>query len=179
MKTRLLLIALITAIAGMGTSLAACSSDDDNNNTGGDAGKDSSPQQDSGPGDDVTFSDVYDQVISQRCIGCHSTTFPDGGARNPSGGLVLKGKDIAYQNLINKEAPGGPCKPDPVTDAGTTWKLVEPNNVAKSLLHSKVSSDAPKCGARMPLTPQGGTPNPLNATQIKLIEDWIATGAKE
>ncbi|WP_394845911.1 hypothetical protein LZC95_00425 [Pendulispora brunnea] len=173
MKTRLLLIALITAIAGMGTSLAACSSDDDSNNGGGnDAGKDTSPPgNDSGGNSGATFTQVYDQVISQKCTSCHAETFPDGGPRTPAGGLLLKPKATAHQNLVDKTAPGGACK---TGDAGTAnIKLVAPNDSENSLLSKKIRPNPP-CGGQMPLNKPA-----LSDSEVELIDSWIENGAKD
>jgi len=171
MKTRLLLIALITAIAGMGTSLAACSSDDDSNNGGGDAGKDSNSQGDSGGGGGAaTFTEVYDTVFSKRCGSCH------GDVDAPAGKMKLIPKAAAYQSLVGTAAAGPACGPS----SGSSLTRVVAGNAETSLLYNKVRTDkAQPCGAHMPKGPaDGGTAVPLTPDQIETIESWINDGAQ-
>ena len=108
----------------------------------------------------VTFTEVYTQILGPTCSSHHS-----GG--DPSGNLDMSSQSLAYQNLAGVAASGPSCGgEDPVPT-----RVVAYDNAA-SLLWQKVAGQQ-KCGSRMPL----GGPY-LSAAQIELIAEWIDDGAQ-
>jgi hypothetical protein len=126
-------------------ALVACSSSND----GGGGGEPS-----------VTFTQVYSQIISQRCTDHHS------GA-DPSGGLDMSTQSLAYQHLVGVAALGAPC-----SDEDPVPTLVVADEHTASLLWQKVAGQQ-KCGDQMP---QGGPY--LTTAQINQIAEWIDDGAQ-
>lgn len=109
-----------------------------------------------------TFTQIYDDIINnaglgaQRCNSCHGN--------NGSSGLSMNTKAAAYANLVTNGT---------TANCGAVTKRVTPNNTAQSSMFLKTSAAPPaNCGTRMP---RGQ--NPLNAAQIKMIQDWINAGA--
>src|SRR5262245_24349187 len=75
-----------------------------------------------------TWTRVYAEVISQKCVPCHAT---DVGASR--GGLDMSSKSTAYANLVNAPSEGEAC-----TEGGTR---VQPGNADDSIMYLKVSLD--------------------------------------
>lgn len=110
-----------------------------------------------------TFTQVYTSVLAVRCAACHVIA---GGIGITQGNLDFSTQATAYANLVNVAAGGSACGGGGIT-------RVVPGMPAASLLHLKVSLDAPApCGDKMP---QGGPPLPQ--AEIDLIDAWILGGA--
>jgi mono/diheme cytochrome c family protein len=141
----------------------------------------------------VTWQQVYGDVISQHCIGCHEPPVGDAGARGgfAVGHLDMGTVDAGYLNLVNQppQGTGTPIATDAAVcntlsvDAGSDSGLlrVTPGNPGLSLLYSKVNGYVvpPPCGAPMPPTvatfteiPDGG-----QAAAAAEIRQWISQGA--
>jgi hypothetical protein len=115
-----------------------------------------------GDGGSVSFTtDIY-PIITTTCVPCHTA------ASGPSGGLDFSGSATAvYAKIVSQP---------PTTNASCTGlpsatMLIEPMSTANSLIYSKISTDTPVCGGRMPL---GGA---LTPAQITLFATWINTDA--
>ena len=121
-----------------------------------------------------TFTNVYANVISQRCTSCHR---PGGGGVNV-GMLDMSTQPVAYAALVGVTSAGTGAGTSGVTCASAAVPRVAANNAAGSLLFNKVSSKLagvmPLCGSPMP-TP--ATAAPLTQAQIDLIAGWIDAGA--
>ena len=122
--------------------------------SGADAGVDSTAGSDASAA--PTFTEVYDDVLSQKCAPCHTSS--------SSGNLSMSDKATAYSNLVGIDAAGAAC-------SSSGLKRVVASDSASSLLHQKVAG-TPSCGSRMP---QGR--DPLETAEIELIELWIDNGA--
>jgi hypothetical protein len=113
--------------------------------------------EDSDPAKDIVFStDILETVLKKDCGFCH---FPDGG--NPIG-ITIGGLDVSSYASLRR---GG---------ANSLQAIIVPDRPCESILIQKVM-DGPPFGARMPLN---GPPY-LSATDINLLRDWIAEGARE
>ncbi len=98
-------------------------------------------------------SDVF-EIITRR--GCTASSCHGGG----QGGLTMSSASNAYANLVNVPSP-------------TTHEVrVIPGNATDSYLVKKLEGRA-STGEQMPL---GG--NPLDATDLQNIKNWINQGAK-
>lgn len=115
---------------------------------------------DSDPAQDVSFEADILPLLDRPpnaggCVACH-----DAAGRNPIGferaGLDLSG----YRQLMR----GG------ITSGSD---IVLPGDPCESVLLQK-TGDAPPFGARMPLS---GPPH-LSPTEMQLVHDWIAEGAR-
>ncbi len=102
-----------------------------------------------------TFASIQSEVLSQRCISCHTAV-----GRNPAAGLNLT-EGNAYANLVGVAARNKP---------GAT--RVVPGDPENSYLIHKLEGRAGISGVRMPLN---GTP--LTDGQILVITRWIELGA--
>jgi len=112
----------------------------------------------------ATFTQVYTEVITQRCVPCHTTSNGDGVR---FGKLDMTSQSAAYANLVNSKSAGESCG----AKGGTR---VTPGKPDDSVMYLKVSLDDPTpCGEKMPL---GGPA--LTQAQADLIEGWITAGAK-
>jgi hypothetical protein len=110
----------------------------------------------------VTFTQIYTQVISQRCSPCHTTAE---GIGVTQGMLNMTTQALAYQNLVNQPTAGVAC-------AGVGTRIV-PGNHNASAMYLKVAPDLPApCGSKMPL----GLP-PITADQAAALASWIDSGA--
>jgi len=123
-----------------------------------------------------TFTNVYANVISQRCISCHRP-----GASGVNVGMLdMSTQTAAYANLVGVAAMGIGAGTSGITCASATPALtrVIPSDSANSLLWNKVSTKlagtVPACGSPMPLP---ATAAPLTAAQVSLIAAWIDGGA--
>ena len=96
------------------------------------------------------------KVFTASCTFSTCHTIAGGGA----GGLQLE-PTVAYKQLVGAAATVG------------THTRVIPNDLTGSYLIEKLTKAAPAAGARMPL---GG--DPVDPTQLKLVQDWISAGAK-
>lgn len=101
----------------------------------------------------VSFASQIQPIFTTSCVnaGCH----PGGGA--PFSLAVGE----SYENLVNQNATGGPCRGQ---------SRVAPGDANNSVLVKRLEGSS--CGNRMPL---GGSALP--AAQIQLIRDWISQGA--
>jgi hypothetical protein len=126
-------------------AVLACGSNEDN---GGDVAR------------NVTFTEVYTQILGPTCSSHHS------GAA-PAGNLDMSSQSVAYQNLAGVAASGPSCgAEDPVPTRVVAY------DYAGSLLWQKVAGQQ-KCGSQMPL----GGPY-LSSAQVTLISSWIDDGAQ-
>jgi Planctomycete cytochrome C/Leucine Rich repeat len=101
----------------------------------------------------VNFEKQILPVLQKKCLDCHSATkVVDGKPKKPKGDLRL---DAAWAML--KGAENGPS--------------VVPSNLAKSYIHEVVN--LPK-DDDMFMPPKG---DPMTAEEIKLLKEWIETGA--
>lgn len=141
----------------------------------------------------MTFQQVYNDVISQHCIGCHMPPVGDAGPRGgfAVGHLDMGTVDAGYLNLINQppQGSGTPIVTDAAVcntlaaDAGSDSGLlrVTPGNPGASLIYAKVHGyvTPPPCGAPMP--PTTGTfteiPDGGQAAAAAEIQQWITGGA--
>jgi hypothetical protein len=145
--------AFIIALATAGAALAGCSSSD-NTPSGS-----SSSSTSNGSAAVPTFTEVYTQIISVNCLGCHVP----GQIGVTHGMLDMSSQSTAYTDLVGVMAAGSAC-----SGMGTRVVAGDPTT---SLLYEKVSGTQP-CGSRMPLDG-----NPLSTSDIAEIHDWIAGGA--
>ena len=125
----------------------------------------STPGTDAGtPGTDAgvapTFTNVYTTVVQGACTGCHSP--------GHSTGLDMSSKAVAYTNLVGKASGAGGTSS---SCQGKTRVVASDANA--SLFLSKIDHSA-GCGNPMPLAG-----NKLAPAKIKLVEAWIAAGAKD
>ncbi len=105
------------------------------------------------PPANVTFTEVYDQVLNGSCMSCHT------GIIGQFDGLDMSTKATAYANTVNKSSSR--C---------TRETLVVPGHAESSLLYLKVTS--PPCGSLMPQNAPA-----LPQSSIDLIKTWIDEGA--
>lgn len=106
-----------------------------------------------------TFSNVYTTVVEGTCTTCHTT--------GHSTGLDMSSKATAYTNLVGKASGAGG------TSSSCQGKTrVTASDAKASLFWSKIDHSA-GCGNNMPLAG-----SKLSSAKIKLVEDWIAAGAK-
>lgn len=143
---------LLCHIAAVSVLLYACSSGQSditgrNTDPAPTAGASSTP-----PGNEAcaaTADSIQANVFKASCdgAGCH-------GAQNPAASLNLV--DAPLDRLMTTSS--ALC---------SGWSLVVPGSPEKSLLYQKLSSDAPPCGASMPLGQH------LSAASTKCIADWI------
>jgi len=121
-----------------------------------------------------TFTNVYSNVIGQRCTGCHRP----GGSGVTVGGLDMSTQAAAYANLVGVTSAGTSAGSSGVTCASAAILRVAPAQSFASLLLNKVNSKLTGtlalCGSPMPLP---ATANPLSQSQIDLIKTWIDNGA--
>jgi hypothetical protein len=129
---------------------------------------------------DPTFTNVYANIISQRCISCHQP----GKGGVVTGMLDMSTFGKAYADLVGVPAAGVGAGASGVmcaslgtpADGGAALLRVAPGDAADSLIYEKVSSKLagtnPPCGSAMPL---GGAA--LTQPQVDLIGAWIAGGA--
>jgi hypothetical protein len=121
-----------------------------------------------------TFTNVYNSIISQRCVSCHR---PGGGGFNV-GRLDMSTADAAFANLVGVAAQGTGAGTSGVACGTAGLTRVVAGDAANSLIFNKTNSKlqgvlAP-CGSPMP-TPAGASP--LTAGQVELIRNWITAGA--
>jgi hypothetical protein len=168
---RTLRIAFIGGVAACSSSNAVSPPTNSDAGAQADAGPppsaDAAAQPDSGPvadsGPPATFTQVYTNIISQRCAPCHTTASGIGVAM---GKLDMTSQATAYGNLVNAPAVGSAC-------AGKGTRIT-PGQPDQSIMYLKVSLDDPTpCGQKMPL---GGPP--LTKDQADSIESWVTAGAQ-
>jgi hypothetical protein len=123
-----------------------------------------------------TFTNVYANVISARCISCHRA----GGPGGTVGTLDMSTQALAYASLVGVPATG--------TGAGTSGTTcvsldphavrIRPGDPVGSLLYEKVvakqQGTLPACGSPMPPSASSA---PLTPAQTALIAAWISGGA--
>jgi mono/diheme cytochrome c family protein len=96
------------------------------------------------------------RILRTNCVACHN-------AADAQGQLILT-KDVAYDNLVNREATGAKAK------------LVVPGDPERSYLLTKLLR-TPEAAARRtggPMPPAGT----LGDEQLAQIRQWILDGAK-
>jgi hypothetical protein len=141
----------------------------------------------------VTWQQVYGDVITPHCVGCHEPPVGDAAARGgfAVGHLDMGTVDAGFLNLVSKPPQGtlSPIATDAAVcdtlsvDGGSDSGLlrVTPGDPGLSLLYLKVHGYVvpPPCGAPMPPTvatfteiPDGG-----QAAAAAEIRRWIAQGA--
>jgi hypothetical protein len=105
------------------------------------------------------FEQIQTTIFSTTCVDafCHD-------AVTMSGGMVLV-EGQSYDNLVG-------VTPQNAAAAAAGFLRVDPGNPDNSFLLVKLDTPAPVFGSRMPFLKE-----PLSATQIALINDWIAQGA--
>jgi len=109
-----------------------------------------------------TFTQIYNNIIVQRCTPCHTTA---GGIGVTMGHLDMTSQAAAFANLVGVAAAGVAC-------AGHGTR-VTPGNQETSIMYLKISLDDPApCGSKMPL----GLPA-LSKDEADAIENWIKSGA--
>ena len=158
-----------TAAVGGITGIGGASATGGGSSTAGAPGEDAGSQD---GGERVTFTMVYTDIISARCLGCHVP----GGPGVTAGKLDMSTKDLAYANLVGSlgigiAAAGSSC--------GTSGFLrVTPGDHETSLIWEKVDAKlagtAAPCGNPMPA---GSTNGPLTSAQVGAIANWIDSGA--
>lgn len=111
--------------------------------------------------ENVTFTELYDEVFFKRCAdsACH------GGGGGGAAMLDFSTRDRAYASLVDAAAAGPEC-------GGSPLLRVEPGNAEESLLHDKLSA-SPSCGRRMPLG------SSLDAETRARVDAWINAGAHD
>jgi hypothetical protein len=111
----------------------------------------------------TTATSAYDvlqqQIFNQHCLsaGCHNATAQAGNLNLTAG--------VSYGDLV------GVTPDNPVARAGGLMR-VEPFNSANSFIIVKLTGPPPGEGGRMPLGM-----DPLSASDIAMIQAWIADGA--
>ena len=118
---------------------------------GGDAGPD--PGMSPMPQGEVSFRDVYDQVIAPRCAPCHT--------QRSFGNLGMPTAETAFERLVGVPAATSPCSGRVRVVAGAP---------SDSVLWQKLSGED-LCGSSMP--PDG----PLTPDQLATVKAWIDQGA--
>jgi hypothetical protein len=162
-----LLLSALTLAAGCSSTSSGTTQATDGGSSGssGSTGDGASPGDaapaDAGPAG--TFTQIYTDIISKKCVGCHTTL---AGSGVTDGHLDMTSQDNAYKNLVNTPAAGLAC--------GGMGTRVTPGHSDTSILFNKINpGTAAPCGSKMPLF---GTP--LLAEEAALIAGWINAGAK-
>ena len=108
-------------------------------------------------GDPSMFSEIQTTIFNTSCAlsGCHAGSSPQQNMDLSQG--------EAYAAIVNVPSQERP-----------ELMRVEPGNPDDSYLLMKIEGDPDIIGARMPLGRQ-----PLSASQISLVRNWIAAGAPE
>jgi hypothetical protein len=121
-----------------------------------------------------TFTNVYANVLSPRCISCHRP----GGSGVNAGMLDMSTQATAYANLVGVTSAGTGAGTSGVTCATAALPRVAAGNAVGSLLFNKVNSKLAAtlaaCGSPMPLP---GSAAALTQAQVDLIAGWIDAGA--
>ena len=117
--------------------------------------------EDMGGLEPISFSQVFNEILVPKgCTGgyCHA---------GHAGGLLMDNLETAYENLVNKEtSTETPCE--------ATMRVV-PGDPDASMFWVRVRPEADDC-----LTPEQKMPpfgDGLTDDELKLIHDWILTGA--
>jgi hypothetical protein len=121
---------------------------------------------------DPTFTNVYNDIIGVKCIGCHKP----GGGGVAVGMLDMSSQATAYGNLVGVSAMGVGAGTSGVTCASAMLTRVvagDPNNsLLFNKVHAKLVAANPPCGSAMPLGP-----TVITQAEVDLISAWIAAGA--
>ena len=117
--------------------------------------------EDVGGLDPISFAQVFDEILAPKgCTGgyCHA---------GHAGGLLMDNVETAYENLVNKET-------STETACGVTMRVV-PGDPDASMLWVRVRPEVDDClTAEQKMPPFG---EGLSDEDLKLIHDWILTGA--
>lgn len=112
----------------------------------------------------VTTEKVYNDVIKSQCLSCHGLP----GTADARKAGDYQSLQVFTTTVVGAASPGyAPLKmvdTDNKLDNSTVW--------LKLLGDNSTGAGGKKTGPRMP---EGGM---LSATQLKLVKDWICTGAK-
>ncbi len=114
----------------------------------------------SGPGDGVTFTAIYDDILIGQ--GCNTSSCHGANAGN----LQMTTRDEAYASLVGAPASGFAC-------AEVDLDRVVPGDPEASLLMNKIETATPLCGGPMP---PGGS---LSPEDIARVRRWIEDGAQD
>jgi mono/diheme cytochrome c family protein len=130
-----------------------------------------------------TFTNVYADVIGQRCTSCHAP----GKSGVTAGMLDMSTPATAYAALVGVAAMGTSAGTSGVTcaslgsgqtDGAPMLLRVAPGDPGDSLVVNKVTTKiagtASECGSPMP----AGAAAPLTEAQVDLITAWIQAGAR-
>jgi|CXWL01.1.fsa_nt_gi hypothetical protein len=112
----------------------------------------------------ITADKVYSDVIKTQCLACHGTTPGDAKARM-AGDYATK--DIFVSSVVGVASPGYA----PLKMVDTSKKLDNSTVWLKLLGDNTAGAGGKLTGPRMP---EGGM---LTAVQLKLVKDWICSGA--
>jgi hypothetical protein len=150
----------------MGLAALACGASEPpaSRHTGGTGGTAGAGGTGGGGGADSAFAPVQ-AIFDQHCVWCHDPTHPFAGD-NPTFIEMPLVADQSYDALVGVAAHE--------TCGGTR---VIPGDPEHSYLYRKVADDSPCDGYRMP-RPGAVLAQPLPATDIATIHDWIAGGAR-
>lgn len=110
-------------------------------------------------GEIVSFSDDIAPILLGTCDGCHTP----GGIADLEGIELRLTPDVSFEMLTTLQSVQDPA-----------LMFVVPGNPDASLLFTKVSSNIPPVGVRMPRSLP-----PLDADEVELIRLWIEQGAQE
>lgn len=136
-------------------------------------GGDNKPTPDAGPSEfdcagatAVTTTKLQADILQPRCVSCHNGSDPVAYPGDYSTAAKA-------QEVVGKVSPYA-------TTQGSTLKVVDPNNLQNSSLYLKVlgggaAHKGPKGEGVGGAMPQGS--NPLSATELGEIKNWICTGA--
>jgi len=115
-----------------------------------------------------TLTNLVKEVINEKHCGgplCHTLT---------AAGFMLGSKTALHDALVDQPAKGAKCSLSPDAGPGATpFTLVVPGKPDESLLYMKITGTQP-CGDSMP-----NSSTKLSETEIALVHDWIAAGAKD
>ena len=118
--------------------------------------------EDTGGIEPISFATVFNEVLNPKgCTGgyCHA---------GHAGGLLMDSMESAYENLLNKET-------STETPCASTMRVV-PGDPDASMLWIRVRPDVDDCLTADQKMPPFGDQG-LSDEHLKLIHDWILTGA--
>lgn len=129
------------------------------NDNGGGAGGNANDNGDPPTGDGVSFSGDIAPILAADCGGCHSS----GGAADLEGIALQLTSDVSFEMLTTLQSVQDPA-----------LAFVVPGDPDASLLFTKVNSNNPPVGVRMPRSLP-----PLSDQEVELIRLWIEQGAQD
>jgi hypothetical protein len=115
------------------------------------------------------FSQVYEAILSKRCLPCHDPGSGMLAFGAISGNLDMSTESLAYANLVGVKARGPSCIASGLT-------RIVAGDAQSSLLFEKVQSKvlmiAAPCGDTMP-----DDATTLSQADLAMIQAWIDDGA--